>query len=733
MNRATDHCDGSVFFTANDFYDNPLNAIDSMKQDLYRYPALWPVMPWKDDSAPAEPRNAVYAVEGDGSKTIIWDAPAYSDPADSGYAYVVYRAPYPLDDISTMNTAQVVLIDKDNEFSDNVEGSYYYGITALDRNKLESGVADIDYPFVHPQYPVYAEDSAPKDLLLKWNLKEGASEYDLQLSVSNDFSSPLGEYTVSDTSKDLALDYQSDYFWRVKANNTSFWSPIWKFTTQLPPQVDVYTPMAYREGIELSPTLSWQPFEDASTYEVQVSTNSAMTNLIVNEASVTDTNWQVNGLDYATYYYWRLRSDKYDRWTDIMPFKTREEYVDPLWERTVFSERYPAFGDSTLEAGGLALGSYQDNKVLLILQSNEGRVQVNAVNALNGDDIAFDLNLSGVSGGKHILRDIEFSEDGVIYAANCANIGDDFKVYQWIDPAAAPQIVYQADNVAYRLGDHIRVTGRHDDGSVKLYAPGAKSDKLLRLTWDSVGGEFLAKQMTLERGNNSNPGIAVRASNGELYVTSDDYYVRHFTALGKNINWMKDNLTMPKNANAIETFYYNGKTYLAGYVADTESAHIIDVTDGVRVALKAGSTYRMGMNKNELLLGDIEVLDNEDGTFSVFVLGNQNGVSAYTFDATSAMVGIADAELPVNFELGRNYPNPFNPTTSIPFNLSMDSDVEISVFDINGKYIATLFAGFKPAGYHEVKFNASQLSSGQYFYRMTAGDVSVTRKMILLK
>jgi hypothetical protein len=239
--------------------------------------------------------------------------------------------------------------------------------------------------------------------------------------------------------------------------------------------------------------------------------------------------------------------------------------------------------------------------------------------------------------------------------------------------------------------------------------------------------------MTLERGNNGNPSMALVPGTEELYVTSNEYYIRHFTASGANIDWMKGNLAMPVNANAISAFAYEGKTYIAGYVQDTESAHIIDASEGVRTALQAGATYRLGINTNSQLLGDVEVADNGDGTFTLFVLGNQNGLGAYVFDAASAMVKVADADLPKTFDLGQNYPNPFNPVTTIQYRLKEDTDIRISVFDLSGKHVITLYEGFQSAGSHEVRFNASELPSGQYLYRLTAGDVSVTRKMILLK
>lgn len=733
LNRETDNCDGSVFFTANDFYDNHKNTIDSLKLDLYRYPALWPVMSWKDSIPPMAPQNAFYTVEGDGSKTISWNAPLYSDPADSGYAYVVYRAPYPLDDISNMSNAREIQINQSHEFADNDAGMYYYGITSLDRNKLESPIADMDYPFVHLIYPPYADASTPKDFSAVWADRSSANQFTMEISVSDDFIAPLQQYTLNDTVNDIALNYQTSYYWRVKADNTVYWSPTWVFTTELPPQVQIQTPLAFYEGTELDPVLTWNHFEDAISFDLEVARDETMSDLVVDRTSLADTSWQLNDLDFAKYYYWRVRSNKYDHWTDIMTFKTREEFIETLWEKTDIAQHYPAFMDSSLEATGLAVGPYRDSTILLVLQNYHDSVKVNAIDPFSGNSMVFELNMTGVSGGTHVLRDIELSEDGLIFAANCANIGETFKVYRWTDEADIPTCVYEAENIAYRLGDHITVSGRDDDGSIVLYAPAAMSDKMLKLEWNVVSSEFEVMQLTMDRGNNTNPSMALVPSSDELYVTSNDYYLRHFTSTGANIAWMKFNLNMPVNANAISSFAYNGKTYIAGYVQDTESAYLIDVSDGVSTALSAGATYRLGINKNSLLLGDIEVLDHEDGTFTIYVLGNQNGVAAYTFDAASAMVDVVDIDTPNNFRLGNNYPNPFNPITTIPYALQKDTYIEIKIHDINGRLISTLYEGYQISGSHEVRFNASDLSSGMYICTLQAGDKKVARKLTLIK
>ncbi len=88
---------------------------------------------------------------------------------------------------------------------------------------------------------------------------------------------------------------------------------------------------------------------------------------------------------------------------------------------------------------------------------------------------------------------------------------------------------------------------------------------------------------------------------------------------------------------------------------------------------------------------------------------------------------------PLTMKLFNNYPNPFNPRTVINYQLSMNSEVIITVYNILGEKILTLVSGKKPAGNHSVTFDASNLTSGIYFYRIQAGNFSQTKKMILLR
>ena len=85
------------------------------------------------------------------------------------------------------------------------------------------------------------------------------------------------------------------------------------------------------------------------------------------------------------------------------------------------------------------------------------------------------------------------------------------------------------------------------------------------------------------------------------------------------------------------------------------------------------------------------------------------------------------------YELSQNYPNPFNPATQIKYGVAKEGLVTIKVYNILGKEVATLINEIKPAGNYEIKFNASQLSSGVYFYSLHSGDFTQTKKLILLK
>ena len=112
---------------------------------------------------------------------------------------------------------------------------------------------------------------------------------------------------------------------------------------------------------------------------------------------------------------------------------------------------------------------------------------------------------------------------------------------------------------------------------------------------------------------------------------------------------------------------------------------------------------------------------------------NASGLGFYGDSSTIVSIIAHDNIVPVANYLSQNYPNPFNPETVIEYTLSNRSKVSLNIYNLRGQEIARLVNEQQEAGSHKVTWDASNVSSGIYFYRLQAGDFVQTRKMVLLK
>ena len=142
--------------------------------------------------------------------------------------------------------------------------------------------------------------------------------------------------------------------------------------------------------------------------------------------------------------------------------------------------------------------------------------------------------------------------------------------------------------------------------------------------------------------------------------------------------------------------------------------------------------------------GGMNTSDNNSliGTFGQTFIGvsenTVNEVYSGFWYVNQTLVGISDGQvIPKKFEIFQNYPNPFNPTTtikySVPIGVNSHSPLQLKVYDILGREIAALVNETKAPGNYEINFNASNLASGVYFYRLQAGSFIQVKKMILMK
>ncbi|MBK9096980.1 MAG: T9SS type A sorting domain-containing protein [bacterium] len=155
-------------------------------------------------------------------------------------------------------------------------------------------------------------------------------------------------------------------------------------------------------------------------------------------------------------------------------------------------------------------------------------------------------------------------------------------------------------------------------------------------------------------------------------------------------------------------------------VGSTTYGKIIKTTDGGSTWVNQSSGAARGLN-------DVYFADIKNG----WIVG-ANGTILSTKDIASSIVEHSTAKL-IDFILSQNYPNPFNPSTTISWQSPVSSWQTLKVYDLLGREVATLVDEYKPAGRYEVKFDASHLTTGVYFYRLWAEEFTSTKKLILMK
>ena len=100
---------------------------------------------------------------------------------------------------------------------------------------------------------------------------------------------------------------------------------------------------------------------------------------------------------------------------------------------------------------------------------------------------------------------------------------------------------------------------------------------------------------------------------------------------------------------------------------------------------------------------------------------------------TDININLNNASVPEDFNLYQNFPNPFNPSTSIKFDIPNSGNVSLKIYDQRGIEVNSVIEGFKNAGSYEVSFNASDLPSGVYFYKLSTKENTIAKKMLLVK
>ena len=224
--------------------------------------------------------------------------------------------------------------------------------------------------------------------------------------------------------------------------------------------------------------------------------------------------------------------------------------------------------------------------------------------------------------------------------------------------------------------------------------------------------------------NNDNDMIIGRADNVNLVIASIPDVVKYD-------EWRNISITRDQTVHSINVWWNNQMAAITPEGSNVSSSFSLGDSTASWGGIGSTDNYipfgtvRAQCEIAELIVYDT-LLSNEDR----LLVENYLKVK---YDPTVGVDEADDSNIPVSFTLNQNYPNPFNPTTNIGFRISNYGFVSLKVFDVLGREVATLVNEEKPAGSYEVTFDASQLSSGGYMYRLSSGSFIETKKMTIIK
>jgi len=328
--------------------------------------------------------------------------------------------------------------------------------------------------------------------------------------------------------------------------------------------------------------------------------------------------------------------------------------------------------------------------------------------------------------GANRLAAIEVDGNGYVYVVNDTTDGvtDDVKIYppiaQWTAHNEAPAQTIDLPDGIYKG------IAASPDGSM-LFISDYANRSILKYTGTPTTGYTIDLGFTFAladgdtvAGRTTKPSmlnLAYKSPENILFAASDFY---------------------------LTSAYEWGRIYLihpaTGALASTDSS--VSIIDAAQWNFDLTGVYNNRVNGTTPgnMSGYASTFDVElDAAGNVYSQSHYGWtVEKWTFDGTLPTLSLTSVEpvrntTPEGYSLGRNYPNPFNPSTTIEFSLPAHSHVVIQIYDALGRNVATLADGVYEAGRYKAHFNAADLPSGIYYARMTTGDFRAMQKMLLMK
>ncbi len=607
---------------------------------------------------------------------------------------------------------------------------------------------------------------------LSWNNISNALNYSLQVSTDPNFNSTVVNVSgISNTSFQLSnLSNGLTYYWRVNAsysNGISDWSQVWRFTT-LGSQIllpVVQTNAAANIGIA-SATLNGTVNPNSSSTDVQFEygTTASYGNAITAAGSpfTGNTNLNVNanlsGLASNTLYHFRIKATNgsgtsygsdiafrtlfnYPGSIDLVktfsfndPSKSSSFRLIGIPGQTNFSisqlltgnfkEDWDAYYDNgnvndyLIEYDGSPTFQFKPGNGFWMLSKNLLNLSKNVPTVILSADNSYQISLHN---GWNIISNP--FEKGVIWDSviKLNSLPANSIIYSWNGAWTQASVFNTLEGYYFYNQQNLN--------SLKIsYNPadiaGKEINKLPRIH-NEIDKTELKLSLILNDNEKSFVIIAIDSAANDDFDEQDilappgDFEETNISLFNKSLSSTYKMLIKETRSEIGEGKIFNAK------IKNNLNQKLLLQVEGMvnfnnyEIYLLDNSLHKFYdlHNKN-----NIEIKPSSNEKDFQIIIGSRNFIE-----------NIKIENIPVEFFLSDNYPNPFNPVTTIEYSIPQKELVIIKIFDILGKDVKTLINEIKAPGYYQIDFNAKSFASGIYFYRMESGSFITTKKLILVK
>ncbi|MBI5215848.1 MAG: immune inhibitor A [Ignavibacteriae bacterium] len=547
-------------------------------------------------------------------------------------------------------------------------------------------------------YPPNDSLNIPRRPTLRWYSSSAALSYRLQVASDVDFTSNVfDDSTLTDTVKMLQpLNYNTQYWWRVWAKNNvgaSDFTDAWTFTTIVAPPAlpTLVFPANAQQLLPLTTTLTWNTASGAASYIIQLASDTNFTSLLIDDSTLTDTSKEVSGLNLDSKYFWRVKAVNIggtSMFSEIRSFSTLGTppaatlLVEPENGSTYLPSTLQFEWNSAVDATRYHLQIATDSLFTSIVFDDTTITQTSTIVGPLGDEVTYFWRVRSLN---------------------------DFGASEW------------TSGWNFTTGTKtilVSVNHRWNLLSVPLAVPDYRKSTLFGSSTSSAfafEGAYVEKE-TLANGvgywmkfnGAQNVGVVGNTHQYQSIPVSEGWNL-----VGSISDPLSVNMITSNPGGIVTSEFYE---YTSGY----SITNTIQPGKGYWVKVnQAGTLILSSLVNSYLSLGKIKI-----------VAMNELPPPPPEGDGNTPETR---NHKPETFSLEQNYPNPFNPTTVISFQLPVSGYVTLKIYNMLGEEVSSVVEGNVEAGYKSVEWDASNLSSGVYTYRLVTGEFHSSKTMMLMK